>query len=66
MKDFTPKQANAWVAQELAKLTTPEKIAARIKSEQQMVKMGETSGLKNQLPNSHNAHETLLAKLLAL
>ena len=62
MTDFTPRQARQWVAQELAKNTTPNSIAARIQSERRMLAVIE-SGKLPAMPNSKWAHEELLRRL---
>lgn len=61
MKDFTKAQALQWVAQESMKATTPEKIAARIKSERTMIAVAAT--MDPPLPNSAWAHRELLRRL---
>lgn len=63
LKDFTPKQAKSWVAQELAKATTVEKAKSRILSEQNMLQLIESRTGFPSLPNSKQAHVDLIAAL---
>ena len=62
MTDFTPEQAKQWVAQEIAKHTTPQSIAKRIASERQMLAIVRSDTLPD-MPNSEWAHEELLRQL---
>lgn len=63
LKDFTPKQAKAWVAQELAKVHTPEAARTRIVTEEQMAEL-DVPGMP-ELPNSAQAHKDLVQALRA-
>ncbi len=59
LKDFTPKQAESWVKQELAKVTTLSQAQSRLETEKEMLRMAEQPGMPK-LPNSLMAHENLV------
>lgn len=59
LKDFTKAEAQAWVAQELAKATDIQAVKRRLADEQDMLDMANDFGL----PNSFNAHKDLHGKL---
>lgn len=59
--DFDPAQAKRWVAQELAKANTGDKIRSRLTVEQATIERGDRFGL----PNCYQAHKDLFAQLKA-
>jgi hypothetical protein len=62
-RDMTKEQALRWMAQELKKATTHEKIDARIKSETEALRLGEQYGLDKGFPVSTAAHKQLIVYL---
>lgn len=64
-KDLTPSQARKWVAQELAKHSTPASKARRIATETAFLAELKAMGLDRTFPNSMKAHAALIAALHA-
>lgn len=64
IKDNTKTQAARWVIQEFEK--SKGRAAERLKAERDFLKMSAGMGFEKTLPNSHQAHLDLIARLEAL
>lgn len=62
-KDFTPKQAKSWVAQEAAKHLDAESIRGRIDTERKTQAMMSEHGLADDFPLAAQARRDLIAVL---
>jgi hypothetical protein len=65
MKDFTKRQARAWVAQEAGKHLTPASRTDRITTEQRSIAQFIEIGLNKELPNAFQAHWDLIKALMS-
>ncbi len=63
MKDFTEKQAAAWVEQEMRGVHA-KNAAARLASEREMVNMAQRMGWDKEIPNSNSAHIALIERII--
>lgn len=67
MKDFTPRQAEHWVEQELAKHQTVDSIRKRIADEKQMMALAATMpGMPNSAAAHKELHDILVTRLAEL